>query len=114
MEMIGWDRMLIKDWKVHENIDDSSKIRLVRLSHIRYQHPDFNAISTFLQDFGMHLVKHTEDKLWWRGSSNQPYVYVVEKGEMKFLGGAFEVESFDDLERWQFQTFAPVDFTDSC
>jgi hypothetical protein len=100
MEMIGWDRMSINDWKARENIDEKSQIRLVRLSHMRYQHPDFTAISTFLQDFGMHLVKQTEDKIWWRGYSDQPYVYVVEKGdEKKFLGGTFEVESFADLEK---------------
>ncbi|KIM95298.1 hypothetical protein OIDMADRAFT_45226 [Oidiodendron maius Zn] len=98
--MTGWDRLSINDWKARENIDESSQIRLVRLSHMRYQHPDLTVISQFLQDFGMHLVKQTEDKIWWRGYSNQPYVYVVEKGdEMKFLGGAFEVESFADLEK---------------
>ena len=102
--MIGWDRLSINDWKARENIDESSQIRLVRLSHMRYQHPDLTVISQFLQDFGMHLVKQTEKKIWWRGYGNQPYVYVVEKGdEMKFLGGAFEVESFADLERYLLQ-----------
>jgi hypothetical protein len=100
MKMIGWDRMSISDWKTRENIDESVQIRLVRLSHMRYQHPDFAAISEFLGDFGMHLVKQTEKTIWWRGYSDQPYVYVVEKGpEMKYLGGAFEVESIADLER---------------
>ena len=99
MEMGGWDRLSINDWKIRENIDESKQIRLVRLSHMRYQHPDFKIISQFLQDFGMHLVKQTDEKMWWRGYGDQPYVYVVEKGEMKFLGGAFEVESLADLER---------------
>lgn len=104
MKMTGWDRLSINDWKARENIDENSQIRLVRLSHMRYQHPDLTIISQFLQDFGMHLVKQTKEKMWWRGYSNQPYVYVVEKGdEMKFLGGAFEVESFADLERYMLQ-----------
>lgn len=100
MKMIGWDRMSLSYWKTRENRDESAQIRLVRLSHMHYHHPDFAAISEFLGDFGMHLVKQTEKKKWWRGYSDQPYVYVVEKGpEMKYLGGAFEVESIADLER---------------
>ena len=66
---------------------------------MRYQHLDFAGISNFLQ-FGMHLVKQTEDKIWWRGYNDQPYVCVVGKGDMTFYGGAFEVESSADLERY--------------
>ena len=92
--------MSISDWKRRESIDESAQIRLVRLSHMQYQHPSFTAISEFLQDFGMHLVKQTETKMWWRGYGDQPYVYVVVKGpEMKYLGGAFEVETIADLEK---------------
>jgi hypothetical protein len=111
MKMAGWEPMAIRDWKIRENIDESGQIRLVRLSHMGYQHPDFAIISHFLQDFGMHIVKQTEAKIWWRGYGDQPYVYVVEKGEeMKFLGGAFEVESYADLERYLLQTGKEMGF----
>jgi hypothetical protein len=101
MKMSGWEPRSIDDWKTAKGIDESSQIRLVRLSHMRYQHPDFASISVFLQDFGMHLVKQTEEKMWWGGYGDQHYVYVVEKGETKkYLGGAFEVESYADLERY--------------
>lgn len=100
MKMSGWEPMSISDWKAGQNSDESSQIRLVRLSHMRYQHPDFASISGFLQDFGMQLVKQTKEKMWWRGYGDQHYVYVVEKGDTeKYLGGAFEVESFADLEK---------------
>lgn len=100
MKMSGWEPMSISDWKAREKIDESSQIRLVRLSHMRYRHPDFTSISKFLQDFGMHLVKQNEKTMWWRGYGDQAYVYVVEKGETeKYLGGAFEVESIADLEK---------------
>ena len=100
MKMSGSQPTSISDWKASEKIFEGSQIRLVRLSHMRYQHPDFTSISGFLQDFGMHLVKQTEEKMWWRGYGDQHYVYVVEKGQTKkFLGGAFEVESFADLEK---------------
>jgi hypothetical protein len=101
MAMSGWERMPQAAWKAQQGIDETAQIRLVRLSHMRYQHPDFKPISEFLTDFGMHLVRQTEQKMWWRGYGDQPYVYVVEKGaEMKFLGGVFEVESYAELEKY--------------
>lgn len=101
MEMAGWDRLAIDDWKQREQIDESKQIRLLRLSHMRYQHPDLNIITQFLLDFGMHIAKKTDDKIWFRGYSSEPYVYVAEKGaEKKFLGGAWTVESYADLEKY--------------
>lgn len=100
MKMIGWDRMAIQDWELREHIDKSKQIRLIRLSHMRYAHPEFTEISAFLKNFGMHLVKETENMMWWRGYNSEPYVYVVESGEKKFLGGCFTVESYADLERY--------------
>ncbi|OBU00224.1 hypothetical protein VE01_01676 [Pseudogymnoascus verrucosus] len=99
MKMIGWDSMSISDWKAREKIDQSKQIRLVCLSHMRYQQPDFTEISIFLENFGMHCVKKTEDAIWYRGYGSEPYVYVVEKGPKKFLGGSYTVESYADLER---------------
>ncbi|MCJ1305639.1 hypothetical protein MMC08_008454 [Hypocenomyce scalaris] len=57
-------------------------------------------ITIFLKDFGMRIVKKTDDKIWFGGYGNDPYVYVVEKGtEDKFLGGVFLVESEVELEK---------------
>jgi len=65
---------------------------------MRYQFPDFKDITTFLRDFGMRLVKRTDDKLWFAGYGPDQYVYVAEKGlEKKFLGGVYVVESYEDL-----------------
>lgn len=101
MEMAGWDRLAIDEWKQREQIDESKQIRLLRLSHMRYQHPDLDLITRFLLDFGMHIVKKTDDTIWFRGYSSEPYVYVAEKGaEKKFLGGAWTVESYEDLEKY--------------
>lgn len=100
MKMAGWDRLAIDDWKKREQIEESKRIKLLRLSHMRYVHPDLDAITRFLLDFGMHIVKRTDDKIWFRGYSSEPYVYVVEKGEEKqFLGGAWTVESYEELEK---------------
>lgn len=83
---------------------------------MRYQHPDLEEITVFLQgkysclsisihstdlvsDFGMTIAKQTDDEIWYRGYGVDPYVYYAKKGPKQFLGGAFEVESYQDLER---------------
>jgi hypothetical protein len=83
---------------------------------MRYQHPNLEEITIFLQgkylylsiskhsidldsDFGMTIAKQTDDEIWYRGYGVDPYVYYAKKGPKQFLGGAFEVESYQDLER---------------
>lgn len=36
------------DWLQKNNVNKSDRIRLQKLSHVRYQHPDLDEISTFL------------------------------------------------------------------
>lgn len=36
-------------WKQSAGIDTQAQIRLVKLAHMRYQHPDLDKITTFLQ-----------------------------------------------------------------
>ena len=99
IEAIGDDRESIADWRRKNDIDPTKQVRLVRLVHMRYQHPDLGQITTFLRDFGMHVAKRTEDKIWYRGYGSDQYVYYAQKGDKRFLGGTYEVESYNDLEK---------------
>lgn len=36
-------------WRKRNNIDPAKQIRLVKISHMRYRHPDLSAITTFLR-----------------------------------------------------------------
>ena len=47
----------------------------------------------------MQIAKRTADEIWYRGYGTDQYVYYARRGEKKFLGGAFEVETYDDLRR---------------
>lgn len=48
----------------------------------------------------MYIVKATPQKTWFAGYGKDQYVYVAEKGtDDKFLGGAYIVESEEDLNR---------------
>ncbi|RFU24798.1 hypothetical protein B7463_g11542, partial [Scytalidium lignicola] len=88
-----------KAWLAANHIDKSKQVKLVKISHMRYQHEDLQQITTFLRDFGMNVVKKTETERWYRGYGSDPYVYYARKGPSVFLGGAFEVESYEDLEK---------------
>ncbi|KAL3455997.1 Glyoxalase/Bleomycin resistance protein/Dihydroxybiphenyl dioxygenase [Aspergillus heterothallicus] len=96
---IGSDSVPLSVWKQQSKIDTKNQIRLVKLSHMRYQHPDLEEITTFLKDFGMTVAKCTENEIWYKGYGTDQYVYYARKGPKEFLGGAFEVESYQDLER---------------
>ena len=98
-EEINKRHVNLRDWQKQQGIDVSKHVRIVKVAHMRYQHPDFPTITKFLKDFGMHIAKETEDKIWFRGYGDDQYVYYAQKGEKKFLGGCFEVESYGDLEK---------------
>lgn len=99
IEAVGTDCKTIEEWRKQNGIDVEKQIRLVKLAHMRYQHPDLDEITTFLRDFGMHVVKSTDGKRWFRGYGPDQFVYYAQKGPKQFLGGTFEVESYADLEK---------------
>ncbi|KAL2066596.1 hypothetical protein VTL71DRAFT_2667 [Oculimacula yallundae] len=87
-------------WQKNNGIDVSKQVKLLRLSHMRYQHKDMATITTFMKDFGMNVVKKTEDKIWFGGYGEDPYIYIAETGpENRYLGGVFLVESLAELEK---------------
>lgn len=96
---IGPDHQTLSAWRDSHAIDTSKHVKILRVSHMRYRHPDLEHISTFLQDFGMFVAKRTKDKIWFRGYGSDQYVYYAEKGNNEFLGGAFEVEDMEQLEK---------------
>ncbi|KAK5683712.1 hypothetical protein LTR17_027260 [Elasticomyces elasticus] len=99
VQAIGDDSELLFSWQQQNGIDPADQIKLVKLAHMRYQHPDLDKITIFLQDFGMRVAKRTDDEVWYRGYGADPYVYYARKGEKQYLGGTFLVESMGELER---------------
>ncbi|OAQ99504.1 hypothetical protein LLEC1_01700 [Akanthomyces lecanii] len=98
-DVIGPEGVSITTWRHSRGIDTAKQIKLVKLTHMRYQHPDLDTITAFLLDFGMHVARRTDNQVWYRGYGDDPYVYYAQKGPKKFLGGAFSVESHEDLVR---------------
>ncbi|CAN9118097.1 unnamed protein product [Alternaria alternata] len=89
----------LRQWQQEQNIDREAQIKLTKLVHMRYQHPNLDEITTFLRDFGMSVAHKTQGKKWFKGYGEDQYVYYVEQGEKRFLGGCFEVESYAELEK---------------
>ncbi|KAH8700878.1 trihydroxytoluene oxygenase [Talaromyces proteolyticus] len=96
---IGDEAEDLSSWQKRSAINKENQIRLVKLAHMRYQHPDLEQITTFLIDFGMRIACRTDNEIWFRGYGSDQYVYYACKGPKKFLGGTFQVESYEDLER---------------
>ena len=53
LKAVGSERQEIKEWIKNAGIDTSKQVRLVKPSHMRYQHPDLAVITKFLK--GMRL-----------------------------------------------------------
>ncbi|KAF2725804.1 trihydroxytoluene oxygenase [Polychaeton citri CBS 116435] len=99
VQAIGDESESLQSWRKRLGKDTSRLVKLVKVVHMRYQHPDLGKITTFLQDFGMNVVKRTGDKVWFGGYGPDQYVYYAQTGEKKFLGGTFEVESMEELKQ---------------
>ncbi|KAH9826027.1 Glyoxalase/Bleomycin resistance protein/Dioxygenase superfamily [Teratosphaeria destructans] len=105
VEAIGPESMPLAQWQRENNIDVAKQIKLVKLAHMRYQHTDIEGLVKFLRDFGMRVVKRDVDaggkeRVWFGGYGVDQFVYFAQSGSEKaFLGGCFEVESHEELEK---------------
>lgn len=52
-------------WRRESGIDVKKQVKLVKLSHVRYQHKDFESITTFLK---RRLLTRTNKNLRWLNS----------------------------------------------
>jgi len=52
-----------------------------------------------MTDLGMQVSKKLDDRVWFKGYGADQYLYYAQRGEAQFMGGTFEVESYEELER---------------
>ncbi|KIW10921.1 hypothetical protein PV08_10220 [Exophiala spinifera] len=80
----------------------TSKVRVIRLAHVVYQHPDLDRALKFLFDFGLVEEHRTDTRVYLRGYGVQPFIYVAEKSpdsKRHFLGGFWAVESEEEFKK---------------
>ena len=78
------------------------KIRVLRLAHVHYQHPDLASAERFFLDFGFVEAHRENSIVYYRGFGEQPYIYAAEPspdGKRHFMGGTWVVESEAELAR---------------
>ncbi|KAL3447765.1 hypothetical protein BJX65DRAFT_295578 [Aspergillus insuetus] len=96
---LGAGQESVEAWRQRCRIQPNQQIRLVRLAYMRYLHPDLDK-TTVATDFGMVVAHRTETEIWFRGYGTDAYVYYGREGPKAFLGGVYEVVSYQDLEKW--------------
>jgi Glyoxalase/Bleomycin resistance protein/Dioxygenase superfamily len=82
--------------------NNPSKVQLIRISHIYFEHPDLQAFGKFARDFGLIECARSRDKIYYRGYGRDPYVYVASKSNEerpKFGGAAFVAASQEEFNK---------------
>lgn len=81
---------------------EASKIRVLRLAYVHYQHPNLQQAVDFFVDFGLEVARTDSTKVFLRGYGIEPFLNIAEQspdGERHYLGGAWVVDSASDLEK---------------
>jgi hypothetical protein len=95
-------RILVPDMLIPPISNDPSKVQLIRLSHIYFEHPNLKEFDKFAKDFGFVEAERRGDTVYYRGYGKDPYVYVASKSkdkEPKFGGAAFVAASSEEFEK---------------
>ena len=82
--------------------NNPSKVQLVRLSHVYFEHHDLSKFGKFAQDFGLVEAHRSGNTIYFRGYGKDPYVYVATKtkeGRGKFGGAAFVAASQEEFDK---------------
>ncbi|MGF6637926.1 catechol 2,3-dioxygenase-like lactoylglutathione lyase family enzyme [Paraburkholderia sp. MM5496-R1] len=69
------------------------------IAYVRYQVPDIEQQSVFLRDFGLNVLKQTDNTLQMAAWSGGYPAYIAQKGEQRPLGVGFVAGSKADLEK---------------
>src|ERR1700691_4686806 len=73
--------------------------KVTDIAYGRLRSPDLDVMEEFLTRFGMHRSERTANALYMRGTDPAHHIHVTEKGDPKFVGLAYYVDSEDDLKR---------------
>src|SRR5581483_3841897 len=73
-------------------------IKVADIAYGRLRAPDLDAMEAFLTDFGMVRAARTPTALYMRGTDPAHHIHVTEKGDPKFIGFAWAVQSEDELK----------------
>src|SRR6516225_2080771 len=78
---------------------DMAWVKAMDIAYGRLKAPDLDVMEEFLTRFGLRRSDRTANALYMRGTDPSHHIHVTEKGNPKFVGLAYHVESEDDLKR---------------
>ena len=76
-----------------------SWVKVTDIAYGRLRAPDLDVMEEFLTRFGLRRTERTDTALYMRGTDPYHHIHVTEKGDPKFVGLAYYVDSEDDLKR---------------
>ena len=81
-----------------------SPIKLLNTAFVRHSNVDYDKAKQFYLDFGLQIVRESQDEIFFRGYGSEPFVYHLKRAignSSYFNGAAYVVDSHDELERAQ-------------
>ena len=93
---------IIPDMLIPPISNDPSKVQLLRLAHVYFEHKDLREFSKFSKDFGLIEAARDGDTIYYRGYGKDPYLYVASKsktGKAQFRGAAFVAASREEFDK---------------
>jgi len=73
-------------------------VKAQSLAYLIFERPDLKKAESFLTDFGLQVLKRTDEALYLRGTGSAPYCYRVHRAaKARFLGFGLAVSSHAEL-----------------
>ena len=79
-----------------------SKVQLLRLGHVYFEHPNLDRLAQFAKDFGFIEARKIDETIYFRGYGRDPVVYVATQsktGRPKFNGPAFVARDQNEFDK---------------
>src|ERR1700732_2704518 len=73
--------------------------KVTDIAYGRLRSPDLDLAEEFLTRFVMQRSERTANALYMRGTDPAHHIHITEKGDPKFVGIAYYVDSEDDLKK---------------
>src|SRR5579862_5224492 len=74
-------------------------VKATDIAYGRLRVPDLDVMEEFLTRFGLRRSERTANALYMRGTDPAHHIHITEKGDPKFVGLAYYVDSEDDLKK---------------
>jgi catechol 2,3-dioxygenase-like lactoylglutathione lyase family enzyme len=73
-------------------------VKARQLAYLIFERPDLDLAERFLTDFGLRVAQRASDAIYFRGTGQEPFCYVVRRGDKaRFIGIGLAVAAHADL-----------------